>query len=207
MVIKIKNISFLLILAFFFLNGGCKKRCVEVNYSLKAFVNVSPSKDSLLVGDTLYFESKTSTLFYDYNNSRNVDFSGAINFGTALGIGELNLSADSIRGAINNFILIPLKGEFSSSALPQKVKQVKFVEESGFYYFKLGIVPKQKGIYSISLADATNTIHRSSKCEKANISVEYQAIDQHLHYLQDLYYKGAPIAQIDKTHVYCFQVF
>src|SRR4051794_26950868 len=109
---------------FCFSGESCRRGCVEMDYNFTAPVSIFPSRDSLHVGDTLYIECKQSTTLYDSNGARNIDFSGAKNVGTVLGIGELNRSADSIRGAVSDFQWIPINGKFYSGPQPQRVKQV-----------------------------------------------------------------------------------
>lgn len=202
-----KTLTLIVLLMIFFSN--CRKRCVEANYNFEIAAYFQPQDETVNVGDTLWITSESSAIMKDTNTNQLIDFSGATNLGTALGIGELLFTSDSIRGAVDAFDYITLAGDFytDKDASPSKVKQVRYWEQNGNYLFKIGLIPKMKGIHSVSLADATNTIRKDeTKCERTDIKITYGNENKHLDYLEEIYYKGEPIAAIDSTHVYCFKV-
>jgi hypothetical protein len=200
--------SFLIFIAFVYacLNAGCFKPCVQVNYNFKVSATFSPEIDPINVGDTLWFTSQTSTKMLNQLTGKEEDYGGAANFGSALGIRELIVGSDTLVDAVKDFSVLSIVGNVYTDPgfLPGRVKQLTYVEQNGFYKVAFAIIANRRGIYAFSIADAKNVL--KEKCKRANIEITFSNADKHLHYLKDIYYKGAPIAEIDKTHVYCFEV-
>jgi hypothetical protein len=191
----------------FTINSNCHKICGDqVNYSFEKEGYFTPATDSILLGDTLFFYASDSTVFKDTYTNQLIQFSGATNFGSTLGIGELIFGSDTIFGAVNHFDIIPLEGKIYSDNkhLPHKIKQLLYFEKNGHYLLSFGLIPKNKGVYVLTLSDAVNVF--KPECERANIASHLQNNDHHLKYLQDLYYKNKPMAEIDKRAAYCFVV-
>ncbi len=190
-----------------FINSGCHKLCVPnyYNFHIDSTV-IKPTQDSIVIGDTLFFESTTSTRMINESDGKLVDYSGADNLGSVLGVGEL-LGLSQIGDAVNYFSYLPIKGQIytDNHLSPNRVKQILFAEENDSYKLSFAIVPQKKGIYALSIADMPDVVR---KCDRSVISMKFSPnINNHLHYLKDIYYGGGAVDPLDSTHSYCFKVY
>lgn len=138
-----------------------------------------------------------------------VDYSGAINFGTAIGYGQLlggTVLDPGGKAAADSFENVLIKGKPDQSLKPDQVRSFLFAEENGMYVFKLGIVPKAKGLYTIAPGNAVNVYTNKNKCDKANFSLTFKSTSQHL-YLYEQSRPGYTPSQYEQTHMYCFKVY
>lgn len=192
--------------AIIFIATGCGKLCHRNYYNFNiASTTFSPSKDSLKLGDTVFLNSKTPTKMINISDGKEIDYSNSSNFGSVLGVGEL-IGINDTKDAVMNFNFIPIKGQIytDNGPAPGRAKQVKFLEENGYYILSIGIVPQKKGIYILSTADMPDVV---KNCSRAAITMKITNVDPHLHYLQDIYYGGGQIYPLDSTHAYCFEVY
>ncbi len=70
-----------------FINARCIKTglgCAEARYSFELNVRAYPDKDSMAIGDTIWFEVNESARFKDIRSGEIIDYSGAENLGYAL---------------------------------------------------------------------------------------------------------------------------
>jgi hypothetical protein len=207
---NIKNIwrNFLLSYCWLFLIpiNSCHRICRDqINYVFQQTASFSPESDTISIGDTLFFHSSNSTVFTDIYSNQSIQFNGAINFGSALGIGGLVLGSDSIWGVVDHFDVVPLEGKIYSDnkLLPSKVKQLLYAERDGNYTLSFGLIPKIKGVYVLTLSDG---IIFKPECKRANVVFTLLNNDHHLNYLQEMYYKKQAMPEIDKRSDYCFVV-
>jgi len=209
MVIK-ENIVIIIILILtgcFFINSGCHKPCVPNHYNFQIdSTSIKPAKDSITIGDTLFFESITSTSMTNKSDRKLINYSGADNLGSVLGIGEL-VGLNQIGDAVNYFSYIPIQGKIytDNQLSPNRVKQIIFIEENGSYNLRFAIIPQKKGIYVLTIADMPDVVR---KCDRSVISMNFNlSLNNHLRYLKDIYYGGGQINPLDSTHAYCFKVY
>ena len=192
---------------------GCKPFCTTAKYNLTGGIsNFFPIKDSINVGDTLWFGCVIPTKLQPNRNSQPVgdsmSFSGASNV-----ITNMNFSAipkiDTLTDALDSFILIPVKGSFQVNALvPHGAVTVTFTEEESSYKLSFGIVAKKKGIYCITIIDIYQA---EKKCTSASITIPISdTINKHLYFLNAVYFPGSryepTIPNSELTHDYCFKV-
>lgn len=206
--INLKFIIAILSFGFLFTNCSCHKfLCTRHNYNFSIDTTVFyPQRDSIHVGDTLYFSSYTSTTFKNIDDGQSIDYSKADNFGGI--IGAIELSEPNIeKGAIGDFTWIALKGKVYTDnkvPSPEIVKQAIFTEEDGLYILSVAIIPLKKGIYSLSTGDMPDVV---KNCDRATVTMKITNTDAHLHYLQETYYGGGPVNKLDSTHTYNFKVY
>ncbi|MBS1947981.1 MAG: hypothetical protein JST47_09460 [Bacteroidetes bacterium] len=209
---NIKNIQVLATLFLFAIYGcnSCKSLCVsgKTEYFFNAgTANFYPDKDSIKVGDTLWFTSIIPKRMRPIQNSQpvgdSIDFSGASDMTTDLALTS-PLGIGSQTGAVDSFFIVPIKGNLQpNSLIPHSAKNVHFIEENNDYFLSLFLVAQKKGIY---FADIADIFQAKKNCEVASIGIHIIDADKHLHYLQDIYYGGRPIAPID-SNSYCFKVY
>jgi hypothetical protein len=196
-------ISFLIIVS------SCHKPCMPRQFTLNGgTVSISPDKDSIHVGDTLWFIcSVPANLKYYVSNisdSGSYNITGATNFRTdfhlttPVGVG---LQDD----AIDSFSFILGQGSAQPEPLaPGSAKTISFALNSDKYIVSFGMVAKKKGIYVLIILDIYQAM---IDCDKLSVTILMNNIDEHLHYLQDIYFGGQPIDALDATHSYCFKVY
>ncbi len=188
----------------------CNKRndCLQITYSFEGNYRSYPDLDSININDTIWLESTIPTQLMDLIRNQITDYSDAENLGMVIGYGEL-IGGDLLNPgglpAANNFENILIKGLSVQSFKPDQVREFLFKEEGGMYYFKLGIVPKKKGLFIISPGNATNVYTSGNKCDKASFSLTFKNTNQHL-YLYQQNRPGYTLSKYDQTHIYCFNV-
>lgn len=192
-----------------FLLTGCPGECISTTYSFQATALVSPQKEFLKVGDTLWVESSTSTTFHDASSGNDVDFSHAENVGSGLRISQLVADTNTLVDAVQDFDLTMIHGAVSPphNLYPNRARDFLYEEKDGKYQFKVQMICRKQGIYNLAISSAANVYRKTSgSCGRADIFITFSNPDKHLHYLQELYYKDQPIDEISKTNCYGFVV-
>lgn len=204
--IRGKTITIALVISLF-ISASCRKKCISMHYNFAIdTTNIYPEFDSIAIGDTLFFSSKTSTQLTNLLDGKKIDYSKSPNFGSIIGFTEL-VGLSQTNASVDDFSIFPIKGKIytdNNVPSPETVKQVIFAEEGGEYLLSFGIIPKKKGIYTIGTADLPDVV---KDCNRSIITMKITNIDPHLHYISDIYYGGGPIDPLDATHSYCFKVY
>ena len=189
------------------MSNGCKKPCMRNDYSFENNNSIIQlDKDSIRVGDTLFFTSIIPTTMTDIFGGGVVNYSNAINFASDMGFGELT-GLNTYAGAVSSFSIIQQKGNVytDQNLSPNLVKQLKYVEENGSYKIIFSIVPLRRGIFSLSIADMPSVVR---DCDRANIKLKFNpTMHNNLHYLKDIYYGGGQVSPLDSTHTFSFKVY
>ena len=87
-----KNILvFSVLLSLLSLGCKCNKRfgCEENVYNFELDIRAYPDKDSISIGDTIWFEINALTTLTDVQTGRVIDYSGAANLGTFVDFSKL----------------------------------------------------------------------------------------------------------------------
>ena len=188
---------------------GCPGECTGPTYQFNTTVHMYPEMESLVRGDTLWIESVTSTTLRDKRSGQDIHFNNAVNFGSTIRVSELQSGLDTLIDAVNSFTRLAVDGQVYTDTkfAPARVLQFKYVQIGEQYRLRLGLVCQRKGIFALSISGASN-VHQlgMTPCQGASIQVETDNIDNHLHYLQDLYFKSQPIEESEKRSSYCFVV-
>ncbi len=205
--VVISKIFFGVVIIAFFCFCGCKKPCRKNNYNFKGTGLFSPEKDSIKIGDTLFFSSIINNQLRDTSSNHVIDYSSATNFATQINFDVASL-ADILNGAVDSFAFVIGKGSVNTNSLsPHSAKTVSYIEENGNYKLSFGIVALKKGNYVITIIDIANS---KKNCSNAYIALTVSNMDQHLYYLNAVYFPGSPwgnsIPPIIQTHSYCFKV-
>lgn len=206
-----KALSCCLLLSFVSLYATCKRvDCKQTIYSFQAFVKAYPDKDSIRVGDSIYFELNAPTQLKDLTTGQVVDYSGAVNFGPSIKYGEFtgdgNASNPGIIAAANSFTNVLMWGTPVNSDRPEQVRTFLCLEENGEYKFKVAVVPNKKGTFIITIGNTSGVYRRNNECDKATFDLKFQATDQHIHFLEQNR-TGYVITDSDREHLYCFKVY
>jgi hypothetical protein len=189
---------------------ACNPNCsAKAQYNANgAYFSISPSLDSIPVEDTLQFYCSFPTAVKYKNgtsvDSPSVDLRSANNVVTEFHIDALKQPHVPI-GAIDSFQYIIDHGTFlNQSKFPELAKGVSFSQLNDSFVLSFKFVAIKKGIYGMALLDIPNA---EVKCGSASIEVMVANSDTHLHYLQDIFYNGDPVAPVDVTHSYCVKVY
>lgn len=202
---KISSVLFVCLIIF----GACHKLCKPAKLSFSGGIaSVLPDKDSIQVGDTLWFTTSLP-LNYKYlgnnSDSANYNLSSATNVVTDIHLTSL-IRVNTPLGAIDSFLFTPpITGSIKAhSLIPDAAKTITYSQSANTYDFSVGIIAQKKGIYCLTIID----IYQAKKnCDKISVGIITNNMDNHLHYLKDIYYGGGPIYSIDSTHSYCFKVY
>jgi hypothetical protein len=165
----------------------CKKFICgdSISYSFNIYAKAFPNLDSINVGDTIWFEINQPTLLKDNFSGNNIDFKGAVNLGSAIGFGEF-FGIDSVRNAANYFDYDLITGTQVSNTNTAQIREFKFSEINNFYVFKLGVIPKLKGIFGIGFSNATGVYRTSDNCAKADFEISFKDTDRHFYLNQNI---------------------
>ena len=168
------------------INCGCPKSCIEANYSFAVNAQITPDIDSVHVGDTIYLTSTFPSRLNNLVTNDSVDYSNSTNIGSTLGIVQLVKGIYPGQDAVNKFNFINVVGTIyndNSIPSPNKVQGLNYFENNNFYKLKIGIVPKQVGIYYLGVGNGlSNRRKNNNSCEKASFSITLNNTNQHLNY-------------------------
>jgi hypothetical protein len=203
-------IAILLTLTITGIFGTCSKKiwCANSLYSFETNIRAYPDYDSIKINDTIWLEYTSATQLKDTAINKIVDYSKAENLGTAISFLEMiggNFNDPGSKAAADSFGILILIGKLLSNPLTSQVKEFRFEEIAAAYRFKIGIIPKAKGIYCFAPSDAANVYRSNDKCTKAYFRITFNNTNQHL-YLYEKSRPGYTPSQYELTHMYCFKV-
>ncbi len=188
--------------------ASCNKNCVETTYSFQIGVKATPNFDSININDTIWLEVNEPTNLKELSTSNTVDYSNAGNLGSAISFLEFvggSISNPGVVGSVNGFNYSLITGTEISHFLPAQTKEFNFDESQGRYKFKLGVIAKRKGIFSISISNAANVYRKNDKCTKASFSIPFKETNNHIYFLQQNR-PGYTPSGLELTNMYCFKV-
>ena len=194
----------------FFINSGCPKPCIEANYSFAVNSQIKPDVDSVHIGDTIFLISSFSNKLTDQSTGKIVDYSNATDIGSALSVFKL-IKGDTIAtDAVFDFSYISVNGRVDNNRSiprPDGIQQLTYQEVNEKYILKIGLIPKQKGVYGLGLHNGlSNGRKNSSSCEKAGFDISYNNTNQHFYLLTE-WKPDNVINDFGKAHGYYFKVY
>ena len=205
------RIIILFFISYLSIYSSCSKRvnCKDIVYSFETNITAYPDLDSLNINDTIWLDFSCSTRLRDVITGTWIDYSDAENFGTAINFHEFkggSFSDPGVIAAVSAFEYKLIYGVFlPDNHLPEQNRDYKFMEVGNEYRFKLAIIPKRKGNFSVSPGNAANVYTKQNKCDKAGFSITFANTNQHL-YLYEQNRPGYTPSEYERTHMYCFKV-
>jgi len=202
---------FLLLVYFLTIQSHCSKKlnCSETIYSFEIHSKAFPDSDSILINDTIWIEVACSTLLLDKFSQNTIDYSGAENLGTVIRCHKFtggDFLNPGVIGAVDDFYFALIYGSVVQSSInPSTNREFLFNEANNNYRFKVGVVPKKTGIFSIAVLDAANVYTGKNKCDKAGFSITFTNTNQHV-YFYEQNRPGYTPSEYERTHIYCFKV-
>ncbi len=176
------------------MQSTCKKKldCRESVYSFEIGIKAYPDKDSINVGDTVWLEVNETTVLTDGQTGRSIDYRGAANLGSAIGFQALSsVSGQFTVEAVQKFSFLLVQGVEVINRSPSLYKEYFFAEVNGRYIFKLGVIPRQSGVFSIVFSNAASVYQKNDNCTKANFTLNFKNTNQH-YYLNPNFQGGPP---------------
>ncbi len=176
-----------MITALLFIEANCTKLpidCAKTVYSFQLPVKAFPDKDTFNIGDTIWLEINEPTLIRDGISGEMVDYSGTSNLGSAISFLYWDNLINAWSEGISRFKFSIEKGT-ELKVTPLTI-QYRFIESTDRYLFKLGVIPKEKGLHSLLLSSSNNTFRENDKCTKASFTINFKDTDQH-YYLSPSY--------------------
>ena len=187
---------------------GCKHSICSNSstYSFNITSFIAPDKDSLKIGDTIWFRCACPTKIQDLNSGDIIDFSTAQNLATLITVLQFK-SNMKIDGALNNFNLSLVEGaKLAASSDPTSNQSYLFTEADESLSLTLAIIPKDTGRYVLSISDAPSVYRKNDICTKAAFENEFKNTNQHFYFLE-LWRPDLPLDALGKPKVYYFKVY
>ena len=167
--------------------NSCGKNCANTTYSFELPVKAFPDRDTVKVGDTLWLEINESVEFTNTDGKR-INYSGAENLGSAIGFSLWDNVLKKWNNAADSFSYSLISGVTVNNT--KLIREYTFSEQNGRYIFKLGVIPKAKGLNSLLFSNSNNTFRKNDKCTKANFTINFRNTNQH--YYLSPFYTGQP---------------
>ncbi len=187
---------------------GCGKTCEQVSYNFSMAEQFFPEVDSIKIGDTLWVIAQHSVIFKDANSGNDISYSGSklgLNIVASNLTDSANVASGNI-GAFNSFNTVIVYGSaVGNDNLPDQNKGVNFEERNDSFLLKVAFIPKQKGVYGISLGNGA-AVRKNHGCELAAFEIDNSNQNNHLYYYQNSR-PGYVMSDYERTHLYCFKVY
>ncbi len=185
----------------------CKKEeCIGNTYQLKESWKIFPQKDSINIGDTLIFTSIISNMPLDYNSNKVINFTGNALIGTSF-ITRQIIGLNNLRDAVDSFDYFVIDGKLdANSNVPKRTKDLYWIENSGFYKAKFGIIARKKGNYSFTLPDALAKLSKNNNCSDGAGIILSNTNSNNNAYLSHPYYDLNYVPGTDSAHIFCIRV-
>ncbi|TXK22434.1 hypothetical protein FVR03_23035 [Pontibacter qinzhouensis] len=188
---------------------ACPNPCVNelplYNFYVEAYF--TPEKDSLRVGDTLYFISEFPKRLNPHGSQSSVDYSNA-NISGSLSVVKLTPRTQFGTDAVFDFEYVSLAGQMYNTRdipNPDGFQQFFYQESEDKYHIKIAIIPKEKGTYGLGiLSTASNGRSGGNGCDKASFNTTVSNTDINVHYLEE--FTGLPVT-IRPSNGYYFRVY
>lgn len=156
MAIELKRVTgciSLLLLLFVAVTAFKCDREKDPEFIIMSFVlpfTVTPSSEELLLGDTLWVEAAFSETLQEFNTKVDYDIKD-FDFASKIGLFKLinpNLDLSDQPSATDFFNFVPVTGTLPF--VGDTFSPFTFEYKDRKYFFKLGLVPKQKGIFCVN---------------------------------------------------------
>ncbi len=204
------HLIFALLLGIITITSSCGKTgfgCAKTTYNFKADIRAYPDRDSIRVGDTIWYEASIPTAITDIRTKHIINYSGAVNLGSDYSLQKLIGGSISDPGpAAGDFKFILITGKDVTKSSFERSRVCLFTEINNNYIFKLGIIALKKGVYISGIGNPNNVYRENDSCTKASYAINFANTNQHL-YLYQSNWPGYNIMGLELTNAYCFKVY
>lgn len=178
-------------------------------YSFATNIKAYPDIDSISINDTVWLEFLSPTRLTDIATGAMIDYSSATNLSTSINFDEFTGGSISNPGAIpavDAFEYKLIYGIFvPDDFLPERNRDYRFIETNNEFKFKLGIIPKRVGVFSLAPSNSATVRRANDNCSEAGFSITFATTNQHL-YFYEQNRPGYTPSEYERTHMYCFKV-
>ncbi|HEY8935542.1 MAG TPA: hypothetical protein VIM65_10000 [Cyclobacteriaceae bacterium] len=177
------------------------------SYAFSVTASISPSRDTVSVGDTLYLESSFPTKLPDNRTGKIVDYSNSVDLSGSIGFADFNkfgTTTDSTTTKYMHYVVV--EGDvYNDKSMPVywNGNRTRYEEKDGYYKLKIGMIPQKKGMYQFSLGNPFSNGQAGHSNRSASFTISFVNTEQHLHYYEDLY---GQFSYSDRVRTYCFVV-
>lgn len=180
----INKSTFAVLLIFLsFSNAQCIKNgldCANTKHSFELPIRAYPDKDSIAIGDTIWFEVNSPTQLQDGITGQLTDYSKTVNLGSGITFRALDAEDKFTISALNRFDFLLLEGiELRSGYSNGLGNEYRFTEKDFSFRFLLGIIAKEKGTYVVLFSRAGNVYRSNDECTKASFDIFFVNTNQH----------------------------
>jgi hypothetical protein len=189
---------------------ACNPICGNLDpvYNFSVTASVSPSRDSISVGDTLYITSSFPSTLPD-KSGQLINYSRARSIGCSIGFNDAYNIGLNDSSTSKYFSYAPLEGEvYSDKNVPLywHSRQIRYEESNDSYSLKIAVIPNKPGLYFLAITDAYCLgLNNSKACKQASFAIALTNTDQHLYYYENLFGFGV-LSEHDRAQFYCFKV-
>ena len=178
----------------------------ETTYNFSINSSISPSSDTINIGDTLYLISSFPSQLRDTKTGSNINYSHSKAITSSIGFNDfskLGTNTDSSTTKYFNFFTI-VGDVYNDKTLPVywQTNVIKYEEKNDGYYLKIGMIPKKSGIYAFGIANLGSAGQIGNKND-ALFLVTFTHTNQHLYYYEDQF---GQLSDHDRGGAYCFVV-
>ncbi len=179
---QVKKISAVAFIFFTCIHSTCKKNgnCTDTNYSFEIGVKAMPNLDSVNINDTVWVTIDEPVDLLNKMTNTVINFNNAANLGSAIGFQKAIFfpKLDFVAAAAK-FNLILFEGKETGNYNSATYREYLFTEVNSRYKFKLGIIPKDTGVYSFVFSNAANVYRKNDNCTKAFFEINFKETNQH----------------------------
>ena len=187
---------------------GCPKECVSPGRSYQATHRLK-CPDSIHVGDTIWILSEMDCNdMYNYVTAQSESFCNA-NFSFTMVLQNFVWSETRYNhiGAVDLFTIVNTSGRIWNSKdipSPHAVNQVEFGKQGDKYLLIVGVIPQQKGIFTMGLGNGSSI--GSKHCDRSSLTnkIYPNASNEELLFLIS---NGRERTFEEKSRIFCFEVY
>jgi hypothetical protein len=178
-------------------------------YNFSVTARIYPShRDTIEVGDTLFFESSFPTQLTDQKSGKVVDYANAVELdGTFLlsdmAVPNNHLNLDST--TTKHFDYIEFNGNVYNDGTHVNywnIQQIKYEGKNDMYHLKFGMIPRKAGTFTFSVSDMHSDSQVGNK-KGASFMMRLVDTEQHLQYFDPNF---AALSERESDRLYCFVV-
>ena len=177
------------------------------SYAFSVTASLSPSRDTVSIGDTLYLTSSFPTKLTDNRTGKIVDYSNSVDLSSSIGFADFTKFGTTTDSTTTKYMhYVKLEGDvYNDKTMPLywNGNRVRYEENDGYYKLKIGMIPQKKGMYIFSIGDPFSNGQAGHSGRSASFTISLVNTEQHLHYYEDIY---GPKSYSDRVRAYCFVV-
>jgi hypothetical protein len=140
-------------------------------------------QDIYRTGDTIYLISSFSKDLLNTLDNVQINYNNAVGIGGSISIGLLDTITHQRLPANDSFNIISFVGSFEKFPINTINQGINFsyLELNSTYEFKIGFIPKYKGIYGIGVSDLRSLGLKGKNCTNANFDMTIINNNKHLY--------------------------